>query len=44
MLSLSVVILLAAAAFVFAFWWQSDKIKRMTVAYVKRYCRHHGLQ
>ena len=44
MLSLSVVILLAIAALVFAFWWQSDKIKRMTVAYVKRYCRHRDLQ
>ena len=44
MLSLSVVILLAVVAFVFAFWWQSDKIKRMTIAYVRRYCRHHGLQ
>ena len=44
MLSLTVVIFLAIAAFVFAFWWQSDKIKRLTVAYVKRYCRHRGLQ
>ena len=44
MLSLSVVTFLAIAAFVFAFWWQSDKIKRMTVAYARRYCRHLGLQ
>ncbi len=44
MLSLSVVMFLAIAAFVFAFWWQSDKIKRLTVAYVRRYCRQRGLQ
>ena len=44
MLSLTVVIFLAIAAFVFAFWWQSDKIKRLTVAYVRRYCRHRDLQ
>lgn len=44
MLSLSVVLFLAIAAFVFAFWWQSDKIKRVTVAYVRRYCRHRDLQ
>ena len=44
MLNLGIVIFLAIAAFVFAFWWQSDKIKRLTVAYVRRYCRHHGLQ
>ncbi len=44
MLSLSVVLFLAIAAFVFAFWWQSDKIKRVTVAYVRRYCRHRELQ
>ena len=44
MLSLGVVSFLAVAAFLFAFWWQSDKIKRMTVAYARRYCRHRGLQ
>ncbi len=44
MLSLSVVIFLAIAAVIFAFWWQSDKIKRLTVAYARRYCRHRGLQ
>ena len=44
MLSLSVVLFLAIAAFMFAFWWQSDKIKRVTVAYVRRYCRHRELQ
>ncbi len=44
MLSPSVLSFLAAAAFAIGFWWQSDKIKRMTVAYAQRYCRQRGLQ
>ncbi len=43
-MSWGVILFLAVAATVFAFWWHSDKIKRMTVAYASRYCRHRGLQ
>ncbi len=44
MFGLSLIVFLALAATVFAVWWQNDKIKRMTVAYVRRYCRTRGLQ
>ena len=43
-LDTTLVLFLAAAAFAIGFWWQSDKIKRMTVAYARRYCRQRGLQ